>query len=403
LRNLATPSLLLLLMLLPAGPAPAEEEKAPALPEPRIVGPRRGEAREAALKRFGGTAKTEKAVEAGLAWLARHQEPGGGWDADGFPERCEKDGPRCDGLGKGQHGEGIPCPFDGAISSLATLAFLGRGHLPDAEGGAYGEVVAKALRALEGVRDRWGLAVSTQAFAEAEAVERKGRWRDAAHRGARALLDLRQKDGAWGYAAPWRKGSDVPYTALVVQALVAARDAGFTLPDDLAAGVDRWLGTLEVDKGRLAYLLDGRKYGYTPTTSNAHCAAAIRELLEVGTGGKGHKSHMALVSRIKPLWKISFREVTVRGKKHRIQVGHLSMYQWWYGTIATFQAGGSAWSGWFVKLKPALTKHQRKEHCARGSWDPVGTYEAQTGGRVFATALGVLMLTEPYRQRRLGR
>ncbi len=356
------------------------------------------------LKRNGGGARTEKGVAAGLDWLARHQESRGGWDVDGFSRHCEEGGDPCDGVGKGQHGESVPCPFDQAISALATLAFLGHGHLPGAEGDPYGEVVTKALGALENPRDAWALALSTQAFSEAAAMLGDGRYRKQAHAGAGRLLATRQKDGAWGYAAGFRPGSDVPYTALVVQALVAARDAGFELPADLPARVNGYLTGLEATKGKLAYLKNGRAYGYTPTTSNAHCAAAIRELLAVGLSGARHKSHLALVARQKPVWKISFREVTVPGRgKIPVQVGNLTMYQWWYGTIASFQRGGSTWSGWFGKVKSALSKGQIKEGCARGSFDPLGTYERQTGGRVFATALGVLMLEQPYRHQRLGR
>jgi hypothetical protein len=83
-----------------------------------------------------------------------------------------------------------------------------------------------------------------------------------------------------------------------------------------------------------------------------------------------------------------------------VQIGNLSMYQWWYGTIAEFHHGGPDWSAWFASARSALVKGQRTGGCARGSWDPLGTYERQTGGRVFATALGALILEQPYRQRR---
>jgi hypothetical protein len=83
------------------------------------------------------------------------------------------------------------------------------------------------------------------------------------------------------------------------------------------------------------------------------------------------------------------------------QIGNLSMYQWWFGTVGEFQRGGEAWTAWFGAVKTALLPHQRKDGCARGSWDPEGWYERRTGGRVFATALGVLMLEQPYRHRRI--
>ncbi|MHC4923309.1 MAG: hypothetical protein ACYTG4_04435, partial [Planctomycetota bacterium] len=65
--------------------------------------------------------------------------------------------------------------------------------------------------------------------------------------------------------------------------------------------------------------------------------------------------------------------------------------------------GGGAWSKWWGRTKSALVPHQAKKGCRRGSWDPKGLYERKVGGRVFATALGVLMLEQPYRHRRRGR
>ena len=369
----------------------------------RFVGPRTGPERAAALAKEGGTAATEKAVEAGLDWLARHQDPRGGWDADGFAARCAKDGPACDGVGKGQHGEAVPCPFDEAISALATLAFLGAGPGPWVEGDLHREATERALARAGGDGDPWADALWAQALAEADMLEGGGRFHSLATEAARRLIAARQPDGAWAYAAGFRRGSDVPYTALVVPALVAARDAGFVLPDGVAADVDRWLTSLEVDQGRLAYLKDGRAYGYTPTTANGAAAAAIREQLEVGRTGERHRAHLALVAHDRPDWTISFRELDVPGRgKTRVQVGHLSFYEWWYGTEATFQAGGDAWRGWYARLAAALVPHQVRAGCARGSWDPVGGYERDTGGRVFATALGVLMLETPYRRRRLS-
>ena len=409
-------------------PPAAAEDEAPARPEPVLLGPRTGPERVKALQRGGGNAATERAVDRALDWLARHARPEGGWDADGFPERCEEGAEACDGVGKGHHGEDIPCPFDGALTGFATLAFLGRGHLPSAAdedgdprpgkdgekadgasadvGPDYSALVAAALGRLRGARDTWTLPLAVQAFAEAEAMEGRGRWLDEVQSGVDALMSRRQDDGAWGYiAGSFRPGSDVPYTTLVVQALTAARDAGAVVPDDVAEGVGRWLDTLERDKkGRLAYLVDGRRYGYTPTSCNAHCAAAVRRLLDVGTRSRAHAANLRLISKQRPVWKISFRMHDVPGRgKVPVQIGNLSMYQWWYGTIATFHEGGGAWSSWFGKAKSALVGHQEKSGCARGSWDPEGTYERSTGGRLFATAMGALILEQPYRQRRRER
>lgn len=391
------------LVLLAALPATGDDKPPLALPAPRLLGPRSGAEKAKALAANGGNAATEKSVAAGLDWLARHQGDDGLWDADGFASKCQAGGKPCEGVGRGQHGEDVPCPFDEAISGLAVLAFLGAGHMPGAEGDAYGPAVEKALKRLESAGETWAFPIATEALAEAEAMERKGRWRDAVASNARRLLDARQQDGAWAYAAGFRPGADVPFSAFVVSALVTARDAGVELPADLAPGVDGWLTSLEESKGRLAYLLDGRRYGYTPTTANAHCAIAIRQLLQVGLSGARHKAHLACVNDHKPNWQISFRETDVPGRgKVQVQVGDLSMYQWWFGGVGKFQEGGAGWTAWFDAAKSALVSHQKTAFCAKGSWDPVGQYERITGGRVFATALGVLMLEQPYRHRRLA-
>jgi hypothetical protein len=378
-------------------PAPAPPEPRPA---PRFLGPRAGPERARALARHGGTAATERAVEAALDWLARHQEPDGGWDADGFPGRCAGE-PRCEGVGKGQHGEEGGCPFDAAISGLAVLAFVGAGRGPWVEGDPHGPVVERGLARLARGDDVWSLPISTQAFAEAEAAEGKGRFAEATRARAARLLAARREDGGWGYLGGFREGSDVPYTALAVAALVAARDVGTALPAGLAADADRFLSSLEADRGRLAYWRDGRSAGYTPTAANGLAAAAVREWLEVGRGGARHRAHLLLTAKA-PEWRISFREMDVPGHgRRRVQVGHLSLYEWWYGTEAKFQAG-VGWGTWYAALSAALLSHQRTTGCARGSWDPEGVYERQTGGRVFATALAALMLETPYRRRRLS-
>lgn len=372
-----------------------------ARPAPRLVAPRDAAARAEAWRRHGGTPEALAAIGRGVDWLLRHQGEDGLWDADGFPSRCEPGSTACTGTGRGQHGEDVPCPFDEPISAMCCLALLGAGHLPGTDTPA-ARALERGLARLASAAGPWGQPLALEALAEAEVLEARGRFTPAIARLCEALLARRQPDGAWGYAAPMRRGSDVPTTALVVPALLAARDAGATLPDDLAPRVEAWLGTLEEEEGRLAYLLDGRAYGYTPTRDNAHAAVALRELLEVGTASSRHGSHLRLLHDRPPAWKVGFREMQVPGRgRVRVQVGHLSVYAWWYGTVGTFQRGGAAWTHWWAALRAALLPAQEAQGCARGSWPPEGTYERQTGGRVMATALALLALQAPLRHRRL--
>jgi hypothetical protein len=378
----------------------AEDPPVEPKKEYKLLGPRFGKDREAANKKYNGTDKTEAAVVAGLDWLARHAEPGGGWTADGFNGQCA--GEKCPGIGGGHHGEKVPHPYNDAITGFVTLAFLGHGHRADPEGDAYAKLVDRALQTLTRPHSAWGLALATEALAEAEAMEGQGRWSDAVKSNVERLMEMRLKDGGWAYAGDFRGGGDVPFTAFVVQALVAAQDAGVPLPEKLGAEVDAFLNGLEVNpkNGRLAYLKTGRQFGYTPTRANAHSGAAIRELLQAGTNGTNHKMHLGCVAGEKPEWKIEWKEI----KGQKFQVGNLDVYMWYYGTIASFHAGGGQWTGYFGAVKGALLPKQNvKDGCLKGSWNNEGTYDFDVGGRVFTTALCTLMLEQPYRHRRLGK
>ncbi len=84
--------------------------------------------RNALLKRYGGTAATEKAVEAGLAWLAKQQKKDGSWSLQG-PYEGEA------------ASENVP-----AATAMALLAFQGHGETH--REGKYSKVVAHGWEAL---------------------------------------------------------------------------------------------------------------------------------------------------------------------------------------------------------------------------------------------------------------
>ena len=121
---------------------------------------------------------------------------------------------------------------------------------------------------------------------------------------------------------------------------------------------------------------------------------------DAAADGPRHRAHMALARSRRPKWEITWKELDVPGRgKMKVQIGDLSELQWWFGTLAMFQRGGEDWIAWFAAARSALLGHQRKDGCARGSWDPEGEYERAVGGRVMSTALGVLILEEPVRHR----
>ncbi|MDZ4784176.1 MAG: hypothetical protein SGJ19_28340, partial [Planctomycetia bacterium] len=99
---------------------------------------RRSGDKQAIVAAGGGSADTEAAVQASLAWLAKVQSRDGRWDADQHGA----------GLGPGQDASrvGAGIEADTGVTGLALLAFLASGHTH--QEGPYREVVRHGLRFL---------------------------------------------------------------------------------------------------------------------------------------------------------------------------------------------------------------------------------------------------------------
>lgn len=82
----------------------------------------------------------------------------------------------------------------------------------------------------------------------------------------------------------------------------------------------------------------------------------------------------------------------------------VNFYYWYYATLALFQVGGEPFRIWNERMSTLLVREQvGPEHgSARGSWDPRGQ-RAETGGRVYSTALSILCLEVYYRYAPLER
>jgi hypothetical protein len=92
----------------------------------------------------------------------------------------------------------------------------------------------------------------------------------------------------------------------------------------------------------------------------------------------------------------------------------LDFYYWYYASLALYQVGGPTWERWEAQMKKVLLRHQRGNHPddvkngltspelldEHGSWDAVDAWSA-CGGRVYSTAMGVLILESLFRYERL--
>jgi hypothetical protein len=357
------------------------------------IGTRRGRAR----KRPG--AGSAKAITAGLAWLAAHQDEDGTIDADGFGAHCPE-GDRCADPGGGHHGERTLCAFDGATTAVAVLAWLAQGSTPTS--GPYADAVRRGLqrcvRELEhpsrGFDAIWNRAFAVQAVADAYAVTRDPALGDVLVGAVDGLRAEQRPDGGWSYIYAI---GDVPTTAAVLMALGMAAQAGVGIEPEV---VTRALAFLEArvdpETRRSEYHAGAEQKGYTPTTANAAATLAARASVGRLRETPRLAGRLAVLTARKPKWKISFEEVkTGDGRTVRAQVGNLYPYAWYHAAFA-LAAAGKASGGWSRALASALVRGQEGAGHATGSWDPLGPYSA-SGGRAFVTAICTLMLQAPYR------
>lgn len=374
---------------------------------------RSGKAREERVKRFGGNAATEDAVEAGLAWLAAHQSPDGTWDRHEFNRACPA-GDRCTGIAtnRGDHS------LTPGLTGLALLAFLGAGYT--AENGPYPEVVRRGVEALLALQQRDGGfsrddgmagyndALATFALGEYAAMTRDPQ----AQRALRAAVDrlvLSQQDlGGWDYLPdPGSGRNDTSITAWVVQALHACEAAGVAVPRPALVNAATHFARASLPDGRVWYADSGTGFGLDRTTMQPQyrygaamtaCALTCESLLGWRLDGGSPAAQVARILGELPSAALARgRDVT----------GLHSEYYWYYGTVAMFQVGGDAWERWNATLRDMILPMQERSRArnaekrhAFGSWPPYGENWGKwgrMGGRVYSTAIAVLTLEVYYR------
>lgn len=378
--------------------------------EPPAAIDRSSAARRRATTRFGGTPRTEDAVELGLAWLAAHQEPDGTWDRFGFHRQCPAND-RCSGVALNRAGPSLTP----GLTGLCLLAFLGAGYT-DREG-PYPRVVGRAVYALLRRQDASGgfspedamagynNALATFALAEYYAMTREPLAREPLQRAVDRLVSSQQPQGGWDYSADPRSGrNDTSITSWAVQALQAAASCGLRVPEQtLIRAALHFERATEAD-GRVWYsdagtgfsmedLVPRQRYG--PAMLAAGLSSA--QLLGMRMDSPRARAQRALLLAELP------SAITMQGRDPSELHDY---YYWYYGAVAAFQLGAGTWERWNASLRDALLPlqerprgGQRAAH-ATGSWRPYGPRWGKwgrMGSRVYTTAISVLTLEVYYR------
>jgi hypothetical protein len=333
------------------------------------------------VRREGGTKESEKAVERGIDWIARHQRPDGGWSLD---TRGQCQAPGCP--------DSDTMVTDSGATGLALLPMLGAG-LTHTEPSRHQDTIKRGLSWLlrnqsssgeiftggSNLTRMYSHAIATMALCEAYGLSRDKRLRDPAQKAINFIVNSQNLfDGGWRYE-PGAAG-DTSVFGWQIFALRSARLAGLTVS----------AGTLRRCRAYLdAAASDDMKstYGYMP-----------------GRPATPVMTAEALLGRQILGWQRDFPPMLQGAAiiSTQLQVeNERNIYYWYYATQLLHNLQGKDWERWNVKVRDALVAMQVSGvGCDRGSWDPLNPEPDHWGkqaGRLFETSLSLLTLEVYYR------
>ncbi|MEQ9407145.1 MAG: terpene cyclase/mutase family protein [Fuerstiella sp.] len=369
-------------------PLPPTMEAAEAAAEageidPATVNNRSSAGRQALLKKYGGSAASESAVQRGLQWLVSVQHPQGWWD---FVH-----------VGPSGNPGSVNNPIGGTAYALLPFLAAGQTH----QEGSYQQQVGAGLTYLASVGitvpagyDLRGLinkrsddrepneayyvhGAATLVLCEAYAMTRDRRLKKPAEGAVRFLINSQdQRGGGWRYN-PQQPGS-TSVTAIQVMALAAARKADVRVPDATWQGIMHYLDSVQVDgEGRYGYEIEKKQYSGACTAMALLC----RMYLGWGRDDGDLRAGVALLDKAGP---------------------YDNLYSLYFATQVMKNWGGEEWQRWNARLRDDLVAAQETEGPAAGSWKPrTRAIHAKQGGRLLTTALATLTLEVYYRYKPL--
>ncbi len=333
------------------------------------------------VRREGGSVESEKAVQLGLDWIARHQRADGAWTLD-YHAQCSD--PPCP--------DEQPLTSDTAATGLGLLPLLGAGHIHTKES-RYQDNVKRGLDYLilhqnpegevfiggGGNTRFYSHAIAAMALCEAYGLSKDPRLKIPAQRAINFIAKNQNlDDGGWRYF-PGQAG-DTSVFGWQMFALRSGKLAGLEIPKRTIQGCKLFLDRVATDKGRTAY-------AYT-----------------VGAESKPVMTAEALLCRQYLGWPNDFSPL-LKGAKSvydHLQVSNeRNIYYWYYATQMLHNLQGKEWVAWNKKVRDGLVSMQVVGGgCDRGSWDPRSPQPDRWGlvaGRLYVTSLSILTLEVYYR------
>jgi len=332
------------------------------------------------------------AVERGVAWLRKHQQPDGSFHASvGFK------------MNEGYVVTKADTPHLG-ITALAGLALLHGPEGDDPE--AHRKSLKKALDFVLSCRDEDGMffkngtrmyshAFATYFLAEAWRLTKEERLKSPLRSALFATCKTQGRLGGWGYA-PWDREVDITQTACQLLALQAGRRAGIELPEaPLHGALAVVIASANSDpndpeKGGFHYEYRPRRKGFT-RSSYSTCAAGLASLLSFGLDSQAKiRAYSELRELKRPLRQKAYPEIgsSTRYLANRYATVSKGHYSYYFGNLFASQALGA------VGREPRQQFRARMRRDLVEKQQPDGSWPVTRIGGVYGTASACLILSE---------
>ena len=391
------------------------------------------------------TKESEDAVERGLAWLARHQLPDGGWafdltaeDENGRSSSCRCSNSTSTSTGTAYLRQLHPSRM--AATAIALLPFLGSGYT-HTESGPYQKTVASGLRYLQyhailkedGVDFRDGFTGDGAAYVQALAVltcceayemTNDENLKSLSEGGIRFIERSQLNDGGWRYFSigdPMFHSTvdgDTSVLGWQMMALHSGVSAGFDLPVSVTYRAGNFLDLVMDDNGRSYRYQPNSREDVSKRWGTTAVGVLVREYLGWEPGkdpqkkndlDRGAEQLYKWITLADNQWQQAKKSVQSSRVRNRtityVRDGRLvyNLYFAYYAALALQSYGGKYWKESFAMFRELLVDTQARSsmislsgQCEDGSWLFYDQY-MNDGGRLLNTALAVLILETPYR------
>ncbi len=323
---------------------------------------------------LGGSEESERAVAAALDWLARHQQPDGGWGCKTFVQQCKD--PNCE-----PHGGIAGADYPMAATAFGLLPFFAAGQTHESKG-PYQATIRKGLIWMVQHQDQktgrlgtgsmYEQGLATIALCEAYGLSRDPKLRVPAQAAVRFTEDAQNDtSGGWHYTANPPTVGDTSVFGWQFMSLKTAEMAGLDVDKATLVKAQKFL--VSVSKGKA-----GGLSSYMPESGASPAMSAVGLLCNQYRGRKRTNPAM---------------EEGTNYMMANLNHAKADSYFLYYASLAMHNLPGPEWDKWNRETQKFLVDSQIKEGCAAGSWRPTG----HTAGPVMSTSIHALTLEVYYR------